>query len=68
MKKGNPIINTMILKTNMKRRGWPMKDKEDSLILTQIGEADFLTLTGKTNFLILIRVGKESIQVQMSIR
>ena len=33
-----------------------MKDEEDSLILTQTGEANFLTLTGELVFLILIIV------------
>jgi len=35
-----------------------MKDEEDSLILMQTGEANFLTLTGELVFLILIIVGQ----------
>ena len=33
-----------------------MKDKEDSLILTQAGETNFLTLTVKVDFLIIIMI------------
>ena len=58
----------MILKTNMKMKEWPLKDEEDSLILTQTGEADFLTLIREADFLILIMIGKKGTQVLMSIR
>jgi len=57
----------MILKMNMKMKGWSMNDKENLLILTQTGEANLLTLIGEADFLILIMVGKEDTQVLMSI-
>ena len=44
-----------------------MEDEEVSLILTQLGEPDFLTLTGEAYFVILIMVEKAGTQVQMSI-
>jgi len=49
----NLTYNTMILKINMKMKGCPMEDEEDSLILTQKEEANFLTLIGEVDFLIL---------------
>jgi len=44
-----------------------MEDEEDSLILMQIGEANFLTLIGEAYFLNLIMVRKEGTQALMSI-
>jgi len=48
-------------------KGWPMEDEEDSLILMQIGEANFLILIGEAYFLNLIMVRKEGTQALMSI-
>jgi len=57
-------INTVMI---MKVKGWPMKGVRDSLILTLIGEAGFITLVRGTCFLIISRTKEEDIQILISI-
>ena len=64
---GNPIYQYNDFEDEYRDEGMTYESGKDSLILIQIEETDFLTLTLKLGFLILIMVRKESTQILMSI-